>query len=289
MKRKTRLLASAAMGAMAAVLAWGAIHSARSDAEVAKQEAAARYGGDLVGVCVAKRAIDPGEKIDEGNTEVLEWVSTMLPEDAVTSLSKATGRVATSHIPAHTPLAEAYFERADSALEVPRGKVAVSVASDAEHAVGGVLVRGQEVDVYASKDSVANKLMSAEVVDTSSLSENGGDLTWVTLAVRPNAVRELLAAASRGMVTLAVSNDPDSDKASGKADGKDGADADAKKDTSAKKAAASKSDVRSSDDRAGSGDGPGSGDAGRPSNVADEDTDKASADDAGDDSRKGRS
>lgn len=195
------------MGIAAAVLAWTAIQGARADAEAAKREAAARYGGDLVGVCVARRAIEPGEKIDEGNTEVLEWVSTMLPEDAMTSLSQVSGRVATSHIPAHTPLSEAYFERADSALEVPRGKVAVSVASDAEHAVGGVLARGQEVDVYASKDSVADKLMSAEVVDTSTLAENGGDLTWVTLAVRPSAVRELLAATSRGMVTLAVSNE----------------------------------------------------------------------------------
>ena len=271
------------MGAMAAVLAWGAIHSARSDAEAAKREAAARYGGDLVGVCVAKHAIDPGEKIDEGNTEVLEWVSTMLPEDAVTSLSKVAGRVATSHIPAHTPLAEAYFERADSALEVPRGKVAVSVASDAEHAVGGVLARGQEVDVYASKDSVANKLMSAEVVDTSSLAENGGDLTWVTLAVRPNAVRELLAAASRGMVTLAVSNEPDSGKESDKADGEGGAGADAKKDGTAKKAADSRDDGRRSDGASRTDDSK------RSSNGADEDAGEASVDAAEDDSREGRS
>ena len=59
------------------------------------------------------------------------------------------------------------------------------------------------MDVYVSKDGVADRLCAATVVDTSALAE-GGDVTWVTLAVSPERVRELLVASGAGQVTLVV-------------------------------------------------------------------------------------
>lgn len=201
MKRTTRLILSAVAGIAAAVLSFAAIQGARADAERLEQEAMAQYGGERVSVCVALREIEPGEEIDEGNVEVVEWVSTLLPERAVTSLQDVAGRLATSRIPAHAPLSESHFVRAEESVEVPRGRVAVSVASDPEHAVGGGAERGDEVEVYASVDGVAHRLMDAEVIDTS-MNKDGSKLQWVTLAVRPSAVKELLSATSQGMVTL---------------------------------------------------------------------------------------
>mgnify|MGYP000388139028 CR=1 FL=1 len=72
--------------------------------------------------------------------------------------------------------------RDERVVQVPRGTVAISVASDAEHAVGGSLARGDEVDVYVADASVADRLTRAEVLDTSVLADGGGDLSWVTLA-----------------------------------------------------------------------------------------------------------
>lgn len=195
---------SAVAGFAAAALALVAIGGVRADAARAEQEALARYGGDLVTACVATRDIDPGERIDEGNVEVVEWVSSMLPNDAMTSLADAVGNVATSRIPAGAPLSSTYFERRESALEVPRGKVAVSVSSDNEHAVGGVLEQGETVDVYLSRDALAHRLTEAEVLSTSTSANGGGDMNWVVLAVDPTAVQELLAAATQGMVWLVV-------------------------------------------------------------------------------------
>lgn len=204
MRRGKRLALSALCGIAAAAVAWTAIGSVRAEAARAEQEALERYGGDLTAVCVATRTIGPSEEIDEGNVEVVEWVSSLLPADAVTSLQDAAGKVATSRIPKGAPLSSVYFERTESAIEVPRGRVAVSVASDAEHAVGGALMRGDTVDVYVSKDGVANRLTQAEVLDTSALADGGGKLSWVTLAVDSSAVQELLAATGFGTVWLAM-------------------------------------------------------------------------------------
>lgn len=206
MKRRKRLALSALAGFAAAAIALMAIGDVRAEAARVEQEVLARYGGDLTSVCVATRDIDPGEKIDEGNVEVVEWVSSMLPVDAVTSLKDAVGKTSTSRIPAGAPLSSVYFERRESALEIPQGKVAVSVSSDAEHAVGGVLERGEIVDVYFSRDALADRLAQAEVLNTSTLANGGGDVSWVILAVDPGAVKELLAAASQGTVWLVIPN-----------------------------------------------------------------------------------
>lgn len=204
MNRSTRLLVSAIAGIAAAFISFMAISGAHQEAERVRRETLEQYGGELVSVCVATRDIEPGEQIDDGNTVVTEWVSTLLPAGAMTSLADVAGHTVTARVPAHAPLAEAYFEQRESAVDVPRGKVAVSVASDAEHAVGGVLERGDIVDVYVQGDALADRLTSAEVIDSNALATGSDEVQWVTLAVRPSAVRELLAATSRGMVTLVV-------------------------------------------------------------------------------------
>lgn len=232
MNRSRRLAISAFAGLAAALVCFMAISAAHRDAERAEQEMLAQYGGELTSVCVASREIEPGEKIDEGNVVVTEWVSTLLPQGAITGLSSVLGRTATAQIPAHAPLAEAYFEQREGAVDIPRGMVAVSVASDPEHAVGGMLTRGETVDVYALGDALADKLTSAQVIDSSALASGGGDVQWVTLAVRPSAVRELLAATSSGMVTLVVPGTQAEQSDEGESAGEDEPEADASADDS---------------------------------------------------------
>lgn len=198
---------SALSGVAAAALFMLYASGVRVEAEQERRETIERFGGELVSVCVALRDIEPGEEIDEGNVAVEEWASSLLPADALTSLSASVGKTATSRIPKRAPLSGVYFERREDAASVPKGKVAVSVPSGAERAVGGALERGDSVDVYVTNGSVADRLTSAEVLDTSVLTEGGGDLAWVTLAVDPSAVRELLAATSAGAVSLVAPGD----------------------------------------------------------------------------------
>ncbi len=215
MKRKTRIIASVLLGLVAAALTCWYTMSVRNEAQEAQREAMASYGGDVVRVCVATRDIEPGEAIDESNVGVEDWVSSLLPSGAYTSVSDIAGKAACSRIPKRAVLSPAYFETSASALDVPAGMVAVSVASDAEHALGGTLERGDTVDIYISKDAITDRLVTAQVLDTSALQAGGGEITWVTLAVEPERVCELLSAASKALVTLAVSNGSTEGAASG--------------------------------------------------------------------------
>lgn len=205
MRKKARVVVSVAMGLLAAVLTCWYVTSVREEVQVRQRETIESYGGDVTRVCVAARDIEPGERIDDGSVAVEDWVSSLLPSDAFTSMEEVAGKTATSRIPKRAVVSAAYFiEKPVGSLEVPDGMVAVSVASDEEHALGGAIKAGDRVDVYASRDSVADLLLSAQVLDTSSERVGGAALSWVTLGVEPERVPELLAVTSQGMVTIAT-------------------------------------------------------------------------------------
>ena len=201
--KKKRLLVSVVAGAGAAILFALYAMQMQGQIEQERRSAIERYGGESVATCVATRDIDPGETLDETNVRVEEWVGGLLPDEPVLSLRDAVGRTATSAIPKRAPISSVYFERRDSKTAVPKGSVAVAVSVDSEHAVGGALERGETVDVYLTKDAVASRLCSADVLDTSVLANGGGSLEWVTLAISEENAREVLAATTAGSVSLA--------------------------------------------------------------------------------------
>ena len=60
--------------------------------------------------------------------------------------------------------------------------------------------------MYLSGTGIADRLGTAQVITTSSEQAAGGtsDLSWVTLAVEPERVSELLSATSKGTISLVV-------------------------------------------------------------------------------------
>lgn len=206
MKRKTRLIVSIAAGLAAVALVAFYVSSIRAQAQAQQAETMARYGGDLVDVVVASRDIDLGETFDDANVHVEKWVASLLPSDAVTAVRKVEGRKATSRIPKNAVVSPLYYQTTNEAVEIPKGKVAVSVAADAEHAVGGALAKDDYVDVYVSKDGVADRLCGATVIATNASGEGaeGTEIAWATLAVNSENVKDLLAAAAKGTVSLVM-------------------------------------------------------------------------------------
>lgn len=206
MKRSHRLIISLVSGMAAVALALFYASGVRADAERAQSEVLSRYGGDVVKVCVASRDIEPGERIDETSVRMEEWVASLLPDDAQTSMRSVAGKSATSHIPKNAVISPVYFESKTSSISVPKGRVAVSVATDEEHAVGGAIAPGDYVDVYVSKDGVADRLCGARVIDTSAAAAADGaaDITWATLAVKAENVKEFLAASAHGTISLVM-------------------------------------------------------------------------------------
>ena len=167
MNKSKRIAISLVTGVLAALLCMVYGSSIRSQAEQVQAETLAKYGGDRVEVCVAARDIDVGETLDETNVITQEWLTSLLPRDAATELRQVRGDVTTSRIPKNAVICNVYTKAESRKLEVPKGKVAVSVAVDAEHSVGGATGVGSYVDVYVQKDGVTDRLCGAHVIDTS--------------------------------------------------------------------------------------------------------------------------
>lgn len=217
MKRKTRLALSIVTGLAACVVTALYVSNVRAEAERSQTEMMARYGGELVKVCVATSDIDAGDTIDSANVELTEWVATLLPEDAATSFRDIEGKQATSFIPKNSVVCGEHFASVERGLSVPAGSTAVSLALDDEHAVGGAIEAGCKVDVYVSVDGLADRLCQASVLQTNA--ETSGvsvPLEWVVLGVDTEHVGEVLAATERGTVSLAISVDKTEKESDGK-------------------------------------------------------------------------
>ena len=83
MRRNKTAAAGAICGVLCALCVLGYTQSVRGEAERARADALARYGGDQVEVCVAKRDIAAGETVDSGAIETRLWVADLLPPEAV--------------------------------------------------------------------------------------------------------------------------------------------------------------------------------------------------------------
>ncbi len=206
MRRRTRLAASAACGIAAFACAATGVSSVQAEARAAEERVLVEFGGDRIDVCVATADLDQGSVVGEADVETRSWASTMLPTDAVTSLDEAVGRQTTSSVPAGAVLSERYFERPDDALEVPSGLVAVSVPSKSQLAIGGALRRGDAVDVYVSDGNVTDLLIGgAKVIDLSTEGAGSSEaLDWVTIAVEPERVVDVLSATAHGSISLTL-------------------------------------------------------------------------------------
>ena len=200
--RQRRMTAIAVACGLACALCIGAfMASVQGQADSARAEALARYGGEQVEVCVATRDIAAGERVDVSSVEAKLWVADLLPEDALRTTGDVVGKVATSSILKGEVVSGKRFESDRDSLDVPAGKQAVSVPVKAVQAVGGAVRPGMSVDVYSSGDTTTTALVKGVVVLDTSVGDKGSlvssDSGWITLAVDADRVQELIAAAAR--------------------------------------------------------------------------------------------
>ena len=230
MKQKRMTLIAVACGVVCAACVAIFMMSVQGEADAARAEALARYGGEQVEAYVATRDIVAGERLDLSAVETRLWVADLLPEKAVRAASDAVGKTATSTIFKGEVITTGRFESERDSLDVPAGKQAVSVPAKAVQAVGGAIRAGMSVDIYSSGDSTTTAIaQNVNVLDTSV--GNSGTLTssdngWVTLAVEPESVQELIAASNKTTLYFTL---PGESAQSGDADSGKDADKSAKK------------------------------------------------------------
>ncbi|WP_418865759.1 Flp pilus assembly protein CpaB [Senegalimassilia anaerobia] len=204
MRRNKTAAAGAICGVLCALCVLGYTQSVRGEAERARADVLARYGGDQVEVCVAKRDIAAGETVDSGAVETRLWVADLLPPEAVRQTSEVVGSKASSTVLSGEVLSARRFGAASAAIDVPDGKVAISVPAKDVQAVGGAVSAGSSVDVYATGSAATQALAQGVSVlatsagtDDRQASGSASKVTWVTLAVDPNQVEELVSAAQK--------------------------------------------------------------------------------------------
>lgn len=201
MKQSHMTAACVACGAACAICVAAFLASVQGEADAARAEALARYGGEQVEVCVATRDISAGERIDLSAIELRMWVADLLPDEPVRDSASILGKTATSSIVKGEVISEKRFENERDSLDVPEGKAAVSVPAKAVRAVGGAIRPNMSVDVYSSGGSTTSILARDVLVLDTSVGEKGSlvssDTGWITLAVDPERVEEIVAASNK--------------------------------------------------------------------------------------------
>ena len=199
MKRKVTIGVSLACGLVCAACVGVYVHGVEAEAEEARTEALERYGGEQLEVCVATCDLAPGEVIEESDVEMTLWLADLLPEDAVCDLDEAVGQTVSTTILSGEVISSRRFGEVGSDLEVPEGKVAVSVPAEDVQVVGGAVGAGTLVDMYATGSSATSLLAEDVYVLATSTGEAEDDsdeeLNWITIAVSPELAQSVVAAA----------------------------------------------------------------------------------------------
>ena len=201
MKSNKTMLIGAACGVLCALCVALYLVSVQGEVEKVRSEALARFGGDQIEVCVAKRDMTAGEVVDASAITTKLWVADLLPEGAVTDPAKIVGLRLGSAIYKGEVICGRRTETATASLTVPAGQAALSLPARAVQAVGGSIEPGMQVDVYATGPSSTAPIVQGALVLASSTSTGEGsqasDIAWITLAVNPENVQEVVAAAQQ--------------------------------------------------------------------------------------------
>lgn len=208
MRDKRMVVIGIISGIVCALAVFAYTQSVTAQADQARTEALARYGGEQVEVVVAKRTIQPGETIGAADVEKKLWLADLLPDEPVKEEQDAIGKQVGSAVIAGEVVCAQRFEQERAAVEVPRGLVAVSLPTEEVKAVGGAIAAGNVIDVYLTGKSGTERLGRDVLVLATSAGESdktsGKAMSWVTVAVKPDAVEEYVSSAETGNLYFAI-------------------------------------------------------------------------------------
>lgn len=211
MRRKRTMAVAVLCGLVCAACVFLYTQGVRGEVDSVRAEAMAKYGGEQLEVCVASRDIAAGEVVSAADVETRMWLVDLLPGDAVRNVADVVGKQTSSSILAGEVVSTQRFQSVDSVIDVPQGMCAVSVPAKEVQAVGGAIAPGSLVDVYATGSASADVLAhgvqvlaTGQALKENSSSSSSNVSSWVTLAVLPNQVQELVAAAAKAELYFAL-------------------------------------------------------------------------------------
>lgn len=208
MRRRFRLIISGAC-ALVAALACGVYgQHVRDEAERVRTEALERYGGEVVSLLVAPDGLEAGEVVDRQNVVERDWLADLAPEGAVVGIDAVLGEEVTVPAAAGAPLTELNFRDSEDAIDVPSGRVALSIPVTEDLGLPSSAVEGTTLAAYEVTDSGVS-LLAADLTVLRAPGEHAsvGSRGAVTLSVSPGGVASVLASSAEGSLRLALPAD----------------------------------------------------------------------------------
>ena len=214
MTRRFRFALSGACAVLAALLCALYGQHVQDEADRVRAEALERYGGEVVRLVVAPEGLEAGEVVDGRNVTERDWLADLAPEGAVVDLDEVMGDEVTIPAAAGAPLTELNFRDSEDAVEVPAGRMALSLPVTESLGLPPSAGEGTVLVAYRVGDTGVS-LVSAELQVLRALSEQGGlgSRGTVTVAVAPEAVASVLSASADGSLRLALPADDAADLA----------------------------------------------------------------------------
>lgn len=206
MRNRKTAAAGLACGLACALSVFAYTQTVNNEAQQARADALARYGGEQVEVCVATRDLAAGEVVSADAVSTRSWIVDFLPRDTARSADEVVGRQLSSAVLEGEPISLQRFEGEADVLDVPQGMAALSVPAGDVQSVGGHLAAGSRVDVYTTGGTATSLLLSDALVLATSHEEGASSSSsaWVTLAVDPARVQELVDASQRTELYFAM-------------------------------------------------------------------------------------
>ena len=178
MRRRFRLMVSGACALVAALVCGVYGQHVRDEAERVRTEALERYGGEVVSLLVAPNGLEAGEVVDRQNVVERDW------------------------------LTELNFRDSEDAIDVPSGRVALSIPVTEDLGLPSSAAEGTTLAAYEVTDSGVS-LLAADLTVLRAPGEHAsvGSRGAVTLSVSPDSVASILAASAEGSLRLALPAD----------------------------------------------------------------------------------
>lgn len=208
MRRRTRLVLSGALAALAAAACLLYGQSVREEAQRVRAEALERYGGEVVRLVVATEALEAGDLVGRSNVAEREWLVDFVPQGAVTGMDDILGAEITVPAAAGAPLTSLNFREAVDAVEVPSGTVAISVPATEDLGLPRSVEVGSELSAYGVTDDGVRLIAGGvEVIEAPVSTGVLGAAGELTIAVVPEDVASVLSASADGSLRLALPAD----------------------------------------------------------------------------------
>lgn len=204
MSMRFRVLFSTACAVLAVIVCLNYSQHVQQEADRARSEVLARYGGEVVTLVVSSAALEPGDIATQSNVTTREWLVDLAPEGALTSLDEVLGKEVGNAAPKGVPLTSVTFRDGSTMAEVPEGRVAVTVPVTDRLGVPRDVSQGATLAAYEVTKEGTDLICASMTVLAAPAQTSLGTTPQLTLAVLPEDVPAILSASASSDLRLVM-------------------------------------------------------------------------------------